>query len=160
MVYLSIDDPDRKGDKYDRKRSNCVSWEGATTQRIEGLEDEIVEEWATGLVKDYEWRHERESRLLIKVRKHVGRGMKVGIPDDVLEDMRFTFSPWLSPNMEALAEKLIKEALTKRLKREPKKLEQRFRRSVLAGGLRLGDGRVPCAFCDNCKLFGRNECRR
>jgi hypothetical protein len=60
--------------------------------------------------------------------------------------------------MEALAEKLITEALKKRLKKTPKELSQRFRRSVLAGGLRLGDGRVPCAFCDQCKLFGRNEC--
>ena len=37
--------------------------------------------------------------------------------------------------------------------------KQRFRRSVLAGGLPLGDGRIPCAYCDDCKLFGLNECR-
>lgn len=160
LVYLSIIDPDRQGDRYDISRSNCVSWEGVTTQRIESLQDEIAEEWATGLVKDYEWRHERESRLLVKVRKHVGRGIKIDIPDDVFEDMRFTFSPWLSPNMEALAEKLITEALTKRLKREPRKLKQRFRRSVLAGGLHFGGGRVPCASCDTCKLFGQSGCRK
>ncbi len=163
LVYLSVVNPDWQKDRFEMKRANCVSWEGATTNRIEDLEDEIVEDWTTGLVKDYEWRHECESRLLVKVRKHAGRGMKVDIPDDVLEDMRFTFSPWLSPNMEDLAKKLISDALKNRLakrqKREPKKLEQRFRRSVLSSGLRLGDGRVPCAFCDSCELFERNECR-
>ena len=158
LVYLAVSDPDRQGDKYDVRRTDCLSWESVVAKGIKGLQDEIAEEWATGLVKDYEWRHERESRLLVKVRKHAGRGIKVDIPGEVLEDMRFTFSPWLSPKMEALAEKLILEALVKRLKRTPRKLKQRFRRSVLAGGLRLGDGRVPCAFCDACKLFGRSEC--
>jgi len=158
LVYLSVADPDRRGDKYDIHRANCVSWESVVAKKAKNLQDEIVEDWVTGLVKDHEWRHERESRLLVKVPKNKGRGVKVDIPSEVLEDMRFTFSPWLSPNMEATAEKLITEALTKRLKRAPKKLKQRFRRSVLAGGLRLGDGRVPCAFCDACKLFERNEC--
>ena len=159
LVYLSTVDPDCQGDKYDIKRADSVSWESVATQKIEGLQDEIAEDWATGLVKDYEWRHERESRLLVKVRRHTGRGMKVDIPNDVLEDMRFTFSPWLKPNMESLAEKLITEALAKRLKKDPQQLHPCFRRSVLEGGLNLGDGRVPCAFCDSCKLFGRNECR-
>lgn len=159
LVYLSTVDPDCQGEKYDIKRANSVSWESVTTQKIEGLQDEIAEDWVTGLVKDYEWRHERESRLLVKVRKHTGRGMKIDVPNDVLEDMRFTFSPWLKPNMESLAEKLITEALAKRLKKDPRKFKPCLRRSVLAGGLNLGDGRVPCAFCDACKLFGRNECR-
>lgn len=158
LVYLAVKDPDGNGDKYDIRRTNGVSWESVAARNVKSLQDEIAEDWATGLVKDCEWRHERESRLLVKVRQNKGRGIKVDIPEKVLDDMRFTFSPWLSPNMEAMAEKLITDALTKRLKRAPKKLKQRFRRSVLAGGLRLGDGRVPCAFCDTCKLFGRNEC--
>lgn len=158
LVYVAVSDPDCSSDKYDIRRSNSMSWEGITVHDIGDLPDEIVEDWATGLAKDYEWRHERESRLLVKMPKNAGRGIKVAIPDEVLDDMRFTYSPWLRPNMEAVAEKLITSALAKRLKREPKKLHQRFRRSVLAGGLRLGDGRVPCAFCDTCKLFGRTEC--
>lgn len=159
LVYLSTDDPDCQGDKFDIKRADSVSWEDVTTQRIASLQDEIAEDWVTGLVKDYEWRHERESRLLVKVRKHTGSSIKIDVPNYVLEDMRFTFSPWLKSNMESLAKKLIKEALAKRLKKDPKQLQPCFRRSVLAGGLNLGDGRVPCAFCDSCKLFGRNECR-
>ena len=158
LVYVAVADPVCSSDKYDIRRTNSMGWEGVTVHEIGDLPDEIVEDWATGLVKDYEWRHERESRLLVKMSRNEGRGIRVAIPDEVLDDMRFTFGPWLSPNMEAVAEKVITSALAKRLKREPKKLHQRFRRSVLAGGLRLGDGRVPCAFCDTCKLFGRMEC--
>ena len=159
LVYLSVANPERNGDKYDIRRAEALTWEGVSTKKIENLQDEIGNTWATGLVKDYEWRHECESRLLVKVQKNAGRGIAVPIPDEVLDDMRFTFSPWLSPNMEALSERLITDALKKRLKTEPKHLTQRFRRSVVAGGLCLGDGRVPCAFCDECKLFGRYECR-
>lgn len=155
LVYLAVSDPARQDDKYEIRRTDCLRWEDAKTGRVKNLKDEIAEDWATGLVKDYEWRHERESRLLVKMAQRNGRGIKVDIPDEVLDDMRFTFSPWLSPAIEARMEKLITTALAKRLNRKPRKLKQRFRRSVLAGGLRLGDGRVPCAFCDTCELFGR-----
>lgn len=158
LVYLAVSDPDRGDEKYEIPRADCVSWESVVAKGVRDLQEEIAEDWATGLVKDSEWRHERESRLLVKIRKNEGRGIRVSIPNAVLEDMRFTFSPWLTPNMEAMAEKLIMTALAKRLRKQPKELKQRFRRSVLSGGLRLGDGRVPCAFCDTCKLFGRNEC--
>lgn len=159
IVYIAVAESKLAKDKYEIRRQNCASWEGAVLSLQDSLPDDVHERWATGLIKDYEWRHERESRLLIKVREHMGNGIKINIPDYVLEDMRFTFSPWLSPNIEANAEKLIMDALQKRLKKKPKELDQRFRRSVLTGGLRLGDGRVPCANCDSCKLFGRNECK-
>lgn len=163
MVYLSVKDPDCPNDKYEVTRANVLRWEDASTNSIEDLQSEISEDWATGIVKDYEWRHERESRLLVKLSKSKGRGIKVAIPDDVLEDMRFTFSPWLSPNAVAKSEKLILDALVKRLKKTPQELNKsvkhRFRRSVLSGGLNIGDGRVPCVNCDTCIMFGRYECR-
>jgi len=157
LVYVAVGDSDRAHDKYEIPRCNCVSWENALTKKIEGLSDEVCSDWATGLLKDYEWLHERETRLIVEVDKHYGKGIAVTVPNEVFEEMRFTFSPWLKPQMFDVAKRLIEDALTKRLKKvaDPNSF-QRYRRSVLTGGLNLGDGRIPCAFCDRCKLFGRN----
>lgn len=157
IVYVAVAETKLAKDRYEIRRRNCASWESAVAQLSGGLVDDIHESWATGLIKDYEWRHERESRLLVEVLKHEEDGLKINIPDYVLEDIRFTFSPWMSPNLEPIVEGLIMQALKNKLGRNPKQLEQRFRRSVLTGGLRLGDGRVPCASCGSCFLFGGHD---
>jgi len=157
VVYLATSEHDEY-DKYDIRRNDCASWEGSWTRKLEDLHEGIREDWATALVKDYEWRHERETRLVVRLKKHQKNGLKVSVPNDVLEDMRFTFSPWLKPQMFDVAKKLISEALAKRLKHDLDPKIQRFRRSAVTGGLNLGDGRVPCAKCNSCVLFGCNSC--
>ena len=144
LVYASVADPDVPRDHCDIPRSGQVHWEDAGCNVKEDLQEGIKCDWATSLVKDSEWRHERESRLIVQFAKMLPKcpgAVKIAIPKYVIEDMRFTYSPWLKREYETKVERVLASALSK-VGIDPKSGGfQRFRRSTLCGALNLGEVR-------------------
>lgn len=142
LVYASVADPDVSHDRHDIHRSGQVHWDDAACNIKEDLHEGIKYGWATSLVKDSEWRHERESRLIVQFAKMLPKcpdAVKIAVPKYVIEDMRFTYSPWLKRDYEAKVERVLASALSK-AGIEPKSGGfQRFRRSTLCGALNLGE---------------------
>ena len=91
VLYAAV-----KGEKddYAFNRRNTLSWED---QRI-GVKDFHVllgNPELAGRVKDYEWRAERETRII--VRKSTGdRFVYLPLPDWLIGEMRITTSPWVT----------------------------------------------------------------
>lgn len=142
LVYASVADPDVSHDRHDIHRSGQVHWDDAACNIKEDLQEGIKYGWATSLVKDSEWRHERESRLTVRFAKMLPKcpdAVKIAVPKYVIEDMRFTYSPWLKRDYEAKVERVLASALSK-VGINPKSGRiQRFRRSTLCGALNLGE---------------------
>ncbi len=142
LVYASVADPDVPRDCYDIKRGGGVHWDDAVCSVVEDLQEGIKCEWATSLVKDSEWRHERESRLSVQFTEALPKcpaAVKIAVPKYVIEDMRFTYSPWLKREYETSVERVLKTALSKAGVAPNSGDFQRFRRSTLCGALNLGD---------------------
>ena len=139
MIYVAIRDK-KVQDEYDIRRTNVMSWEGAKTELCGGdsIFKESQEPKFAGWIKDYEWCHERESRLCLRLNEEIhDKVISIAIPREVIADMRFTFSPWLTDFklQEAIEEEIrdVYEKVGIKLKKRP----QRFRRSVLQGVLNI-----------------------
>lgn len=136
LIYIAVRDK-KVLDEYDIRRTNTISWEGAKANlKDDSLFKASKEERFAGWIKDYEWNHERETRLCLCLHKKIeDRAISISIPDEVLADMRFTFSPWLrNKKIEKAIESEICQAYQEvgvKIKKRP----QRFRRSVLQGML-------------------------
>ena len=120
----------------EKDRSDILCWYGATTEKIEGLEQEIKGDKFTGWIKDYEWRQENESRIAVRVKGIAGKlpnHLSIKIPDSVLKSMRFTLSPWLKDEYYDETHNVVR-ALT--MKHHPDKIpENLVSRSVITGAL-------------------------
>lgn len=131
---------DEKLDDYDIQRRNVVRW-GNAVYKLKSGEDfrKIGKPDCGAWVKDYEWHHERESRLCVRLKEEIkAESLSVGIPDYILKTMRFTFSPWLvDERLEECVRNVIETVLKISLdcKGELQRLPQRYRRSVLQGAL-------------------------
>jgi hypothetical protein len=154
LIYAAVPFLHGQRDSLDKKRGNSVSWEGMNCNfkgaddrqsKIEGdkLVRDLHEDEVTGFVKDYEWRHEREARLCVQLRKASSRkAIPIKIPLGVIASMSFTMSPWVDPKHEKHIRKSIQCALDvirMSAKEEPKIKfnSQPFRRSVLQGAFNL-----------------------
>lgn len=139
MIYVAIQDKHIL-DEFDIRRTNTISWEGAKRDFGHGdvLYKEAKRPEFAGWLKDYEWYHERESRLCVRLMEEIpDDSISIAIPMNVVADMRFTFSPWLTDQdiQKAVKAEILKayEAIGVKIKKSP----QRFRRSVLQGMLKL-----------------------
>ena len=122
-------------DKYDDKnRSKTVFHDGENTAKIPKLDDQKYNSKVTGLVKDYEWRFENESRLLIRTKKTHGEHILVSLPKGVIANMHFTLSPWATDEEKEFVKTSIKRWFAKAKVEWPKK--EMFSKSVLEGGLK------------------------
>lgn len=137
MIYVAVADK-KNPDRYDIRRTNTISWEGVTLELGAkcDLERTIMNEDYAGWRKDYEWHYEREVRLCLRLRHPCkDDAISIAIPDYVINNMRFTFSPWLKDNNMLEA---IKTAIESALMSSGLKVSmgsQRFRRSVLQDAL-------------------------
>lgn len=145
VLYGALKSEDEP-DEYDIRRRNVVRWGDAVYALKEGNENEKRDNFADvdisgceAWVKDYEWHHERESRLCIRLKKESkAKSLSIEIPPEILQTMRITFSPWLmEKRLEDGFSDVIEAALKSSLEGEsgPKPPSQRFRRSVLQGAL-------------------------
>lgn len=136
IIYAAVDFRGRKWERGDIKRSNGLYWSEVNSKDVDGLEDEIGQKDYTGWLKDYEWRHERESRLCVRTLKTCpGKAMWVRIDDALLSAMKFTFSPWLPSGCQDAVKGVLETALKNANVDLSKCKIQRFRKSVLQGGL-------------------------
>ena len=145
LVYASVANPNAPCDSRNIKRGRCVHWDGVACHNIEDLQDEIKNDWVTSLVKNSEWRHEHESRLTVELPETNSRcpaAIKIAVPKYVIEDMCFTYSPWLKHEYEASMERVLATALSKVGVDPHRKRGERFRRSGLCEGLKLGETTV------------------
>lgn len=126
VLYASVEDVDGDGA---RARSLC--WNDCFTKEIVDLRKEKCSAAASGVLKDYEWRFEYESRLAIEIEGNDGNDcdrIAVEIPKDVLAAMKFTRSPWVC------YEKRIVDALRDARVVHATKSDS-VKQSVLTGGL-------------------------
>ena len=133
VIYAAVDE-EKEHDEYDIRRQRVISWRKARYNLKDG--ECVTNGQCAGFVKDCEWAHERESRLCVCMKKEIqDKCVSIDVPLKVIEQMRFTFSPWLDRDKE----KCMKEMITMALKSvgvDVDKSEfQRFRRSVLHGAL-------------------------
>lgn len=141
VVYASVSD-EKCPDKYSTKRGNVLSWCGVPRYHCDKeTEEDFIRDVQSGMyagfVKDNEWSYERESRLSVKLKKSISsKGIVIGIPVDVLESMRFTFSPWSDEGINKIVQKIIESALESACGGFlPRLASPRFSRSVLQGSL-------------------------
>ena len=133
VIYAAVDE-EKEHDEYDIRRQSVVSWYKARYNLKDG--ECVTNGLYAGFVKDCEWAHERESRLCVCMKKEIpDKFISIDVPLEVIEQMRFTFSPWLDRDKE----KCMKEMITMALKSVGVDVDkpkfQRFRRSVLHGAL-------------------------
>lgn len=134
VIYASVGG--EGGDKYDIRRGNHLFWRGERSAEIKDLAHGIKRGICTGWFKDYEWRHENEARLCMRLKKANGqKAMWTEMSEDLLCDLRFTFSPWLPRCYEHEVEKIIRSAYEGAGIKLTKKCRQHFRRSSVAGAL-------------------------
>ena len=97
----------------DRERQNFVSWDGLRSRKITALEADIIEPEVTGMLKDYEWNFEHETRVLVRLKETEPYASKIAIPlhDDLLKKMSIIFGPWLRKEDKRKFENKIKNAL-------------------------------------------------
>ena len=129
-------------DALDIPRQNTVSWDKVRANSREWqLEEELVSrrKQVTAWIKDYEWRHERESRLCVSFKsiKPNVQAISIGVPRDLVRHMRFTLSPWLERKREKEVIAILQETLKSvGIDHDNDGSNvQWFRRSVLQGGL-------------------------
>lgn len=139
IIYVAVNDK-KDPDRYDALRSNSASWGKAIFKGRddEDFADDLQDGLYAGWVKDYEWQHERECRLCVRLNRKIDDDkVSIKIPGDVLADMRFTFSPWLPKEKENSVEGKILQSLndTGVSIDDTKRGIKRFRRSTLHGAL-------------------------
>lgn len=154
IIYAAVDFRGRKWERGDIKRSNGLYWAEVNSKDVDGLEGEIGKKEYTGWLKDYEWRHERESRLCVRTLKtSPEKAMWVPIDGALLSAMKFTFSPWLPCEYEKEVASILCLALRKaKIDKNITKDSDKFRRSVLQGAINLRKNVVRCELSQNCPL--------
>ena len=140
IVYAAVASQD--ADRYSIKRSDTLQWMGKTTSRIGKLRDKIKDDKVTGWMKDCEWEQERESRLCVTFpNQDIGAdAIFVDIPDEVLFDMRFTYSPWLARDQEDKVKSILQalhESYASGKDEKGKAIPQYYRRSSVQGALNI-----------------------
>ena len=110
---LDIAYADVAGSYSDRARGNFISWDSFRGKNIASLKVDVAKPEATGVLKDYEWNFEHETRVLVRLKESVPHASKIAIPlhENMLKSMSVTFGPWLLEGDKEKFEKKIEGAL-------------------------------------------------
>ena len=113
VEILDIAYADVAGSYFDRERRDFVSCDGVRSRKIPSLKHDITKPEVTGMLKDYEWNFEHETRVLVRLKENVSHASKIAIPlnEELLRDMSITFGPWLCEKDKRKYEKQIESAL-------------------------------------------------
>ena len=137
IVYASVASAKEQNNENRReiRRANALWYDGEYSAPIAELTNQISAGWATGIVKDAEWRFENESRLFVLVKeptkeKHVA----VEFPDSAIESISFTLSPWASSEERTFVSDRLSGALLKA--RRKGSHPDLFKKSFLQDGLK------------------------
>ena len=140
IIYAAVDFSEKTHDRFDIRRTNSLFWEGVNCEAaFPDLAKEVCAKECTCWMKDYEWRHERESRLCVRpVAGKCPKAAWVEVTQDLIDNMKFTFSPWLEKGREDEVRCIIHEALLSSAADHSRKIDSsRFRRSVVQGAVNL-----------------------
>lgn len=131
LVYVAVEN-DADSDDKRVQRSHVVRWEDAKCHCDDDDLAHVVRKYP-GWIKDIEWYHEKESRLCVRLDKPIkAERISIRIPDYVIEDMRFTLSPWLDKSLEDIVKEVVGKAIGSTRTRSGR---DRIRKSVLRGAL-------------------------
>lgn len=122
VVYAAV-----KGwrDEYQYERQDVLSWDDQRVH-IPNLSEYLGNERFCGCLKDYEWRAEHETRIIVRG-KGVSRFEYIDIPDYVWDSLKITTSPWVTDDDYEEIMKTAQELLAGKWKMT----RQNFRPSVL-----------------------------
>lgn len=122
VIYAAV-----KGSKddYPFDRQNTLAWEDKRIS-VADLATFIRAPQLAGRLKDYEWRNEHETRIIISKASAV-RFQYVELPPDLVASMRITTSPWVTGDEY----EIIRNRVSKCLKEKWKLSQKNFRPSVL-----------------------------
>ncbi len=97
----------------DRVRQNFVSWDGIRSKKIASLKADVECPDATGMLKDYEWNFEHETRVLVRLKDVSPYASKIALPlpSKMFECMSVTFGPLLIDGDKDKFEKKIEDVL-------------------------------------------------
>lgn len=97
----------------DRVRQNFVSWDGIRSKKIASLKADVKCPSATGMLKDYEWNFEHETRVVVRLKdvSPYSSNIAIPLPSKMFECMSVTFGPWLIDGDKDEFEKKIEDAL-------------------------------------------------
>jgi len=111
-----------------------MSWEDQRVG-VEGLWKMAYRKDRLGIFKDYEWKDERETRIIVQMKRFDNRINYVCLPFDreTISQLRITTSPWAT---DADVEKMRKAAIKLLSPFGWKPTKQNFRISVLSGALK------------------------
>ena len=108
ILYAATDFRDRRKSRLDFERQNSLSWNHTYCKAL-NVADLVRHSDLTGWVKDYEWRHEAEARIVAITKKiyQPTSGLYLAVPKSLIGCMRFTMSPWLDERDESEVENMI-----------------------------------------------------
>lgn len=123
VVYAAV-----KGwrDEYQYERQDVLSWDDQRVH-VPGLSRCLGDDQFCGCMKDYEWRAEHETRIIVRKKKSGRRFEFVDIPDYVLSSLKITTSPWVSDDDSKEIMNVAQDCLAGKWKMT----RQNFRPSVL-----------------------------
>lgn len=112
----------------DSPHHNAVSWNGVC-RNVNTLDAQIKIAEASGLMKDYEWHFENETRLYVVLEKPIAQDrVAIELPKGFFKNAHVRLGPWLDKESFGRAKKEIRNAC-------PDLTEDAIRESVLSGAL-------------------------
>ena len=107
IAYASIP----KNTYSEAERGNFLAWDGVRTKQMPSLKVDVKDAQFTGVLKDYEWNFEHETRIVIRLDKQHSHAKQIAIPlpTEVLGEMTVTFGPWTRNQLKS--EQKIEEAM-------------------------------------------------
>lgn len=135
ILYASIPNKGKR-DEFDKKRGCSLVWRDLSNYlpNCQNLPEILQDEKMTGLVKDIEWSHEHERRLIVYDQSTEGDFKEIDIPRNLLSSVSITFSPWLRRGSEKMIRDVIKDFAEKH---SVKITNKKFHRSTLSGALNM-----------------------
>lgn len=130
LIYAAVEDEDSP-----KRRSQNLFWSGAFTGIIKNLSTSKDWKSATGFVKDVEWRFENEFRLVVKTKKNEGDHVAIELPQEFINSMKFTLSPWANADEKRFVRGLLSGWLGKAGRDIASDDKKVFKDSVLSKGL-------------------------
>ena len=115
VVDIAYADVARQG-YSDRERRNFIAWCDERSHKIASLKSDVASSEVTGMLKDYEWNFEHETRVLARLKMAVPHASRIALPlhDMMLKNMTITFGPWLVRKNKQKFEEKIEEAMNAR----------------------------------------------
>ncbi len=130
LLYAAVENKEEE-----RPRVNKLYWNGFYSKPMANLKNEKGRRYATGMVKDAEWRFENECRLIYKAAENYGDHIAVDISKKFFDGVSFVLSPWANAEEREFVCKQIRGCFSNIGKEVDANDGRMFQRSKLESGL-------------------------